>query len=117
MELGELIGLSDITEHHISIAHRLPSTKKVKDRMIVKFVHRETRDEFYQRRGRLAGKTSKDLSSIAQNQDQRLTSNKIYINESLTAYRKQLFGKIIQFKRANHFKYIYLDSKRKNTSS
>ena len=38
-EKGELIGLSDITVHHIPIAHRLPSTKKVKDTMIVKFIY------------------------------------------------------------------------------
>ena len=37
----------------ISIAHRLPPTKKVKDRLIVKFTRREKRDEMYRKRKNL----------------------------------------------------------------
>jgi hypothetical protein len=110
VELGELMGIANISEHHISIAHRLPSTRNVKDRLIAKFVHREMRDEFYRRRGRLAGKTSNDLPLISREYDQSTTStrpNKIHINESLTAYRKRLFGKSNHFKRDKHFKYIW----------
>ncbi|CAB4026782.1 Hypothetical predicted protein [Paramuricea clavata] len=29
VELGELMGIANISEHHISIAHRLPSTRNV----------------------------------------------------------------------------------------
>ena len=36
------------------------------------------------------------------------TSNsKIHISESLTGYRKQLFGRINDFKRKNHYKYLW----------
>jgi hypothetical protein len=104
VELGELMGIANISEHHISIAHRLPSTRNVKDRLIAKFVHREMRDEFYRRRCRLAGKTSNDLPLISREYDQSTTPtrpNKIHINESLTAYRKRLFGKLITLRGIN----------------
>lgn len=37
----------DLEASDISIAHRLPPSKKVKDRIIVKFTRREKRDEIY----------------------------------------------------------------------
>ena len=33
--------------------------------------------------------------------------NKIYINESLTSYRKRLFGRIKDYKRKNNVKYLW----------
>lgn len=96
----------ELTEQQISISHRLPPTKNVKDRMIVKFIHRDTRDEFYRRKSRLTGKTAKDLPLIAQELGTRNTG-KIHINESLTTYRKRLFGRVNAFKRERHFKYIW----------
>jgi hypothetical protein len=64
VELGKLIGY-DTEESHISTAHRLPNTSKTKDRMIVKFVRRATKDKIYRSKNNLAGKTSKDLPSVA----------------------------------------------------
>ena len=67
------------------MAHR--STKNVSDRMIVKFIRREMRDELYRRRGILAAKTSNGACSREGNQSTTSTrANKIRINESLTAY-------------------------------
>ena len=57
--------LSQYQRNLISTAHRLPNTKKVKDRIIVKFVHRDTRERIYRKRGNLAGKSTKDLPSVA----------------------------------------------------
>ena len=45
-EMSEIMGV-DLNENDISIAHRLQPTKKVKDRLIVKFTRREKRDEIY----------------------------------------------------------------------
>ena len=44
-EMSEIMGVN-LNENDISIAHHLPPTKKVKDRLIVKFTRREKRDEF-----------------------------------------------------------------------
>ncbi len=54
VELGHLMGV-EITQDHISTAHRLPSTRKVKERFIVKFVHRDTKDKFYKKRSNNLG--------------------------------------------------------------
>ena len=89
-ELGSALGIN-INENDISTAHRLPDTKKVKDRIIVKFVRLDVREEVYKR---LVGKCTTCLPSV---------------NEEigLTAYRKCLFGKIHAFKRDKNYKFIW----------
>lgn len=61
-EMSEVMGV-DLDVNDISIAHRLPPTKKVKDRLIVKFTRREKRDEIYRKRKNLKSKRTKDLPS------------------------------------------------------
>ena len=51
-EMSEIMGVN-LNVNDISIAHRLPPTKKVKDRLIVKFTRREKRDEIYSTRKNL----------------------------------------------------------------
>ena len=43
-EMSEIMGVN-LNENDISIAHRLPPTTILKDRLIVKFTRRENRDE------------------------------------------------------------------------
>jgi hypothetical protein len=98
----------EITQEHISTAHRLPSTRKVKERFIVKFVHRDTKDEFYKKRSKLAGKKSKDLLSVANEFGKSIhRAENIFISESLTPYRKKLFGRTNEFKKNNQWKYLW----------
>ena len=85
----------------ISIAHRLPPTKKVKDRLIVKFTRREKRDEIYSKRKNLKSKRTKPESAVVSHKAQ------IHVNESLTPYRKRLLGRILQFKRDHNYKFIW----------
>ena len=107
VEVGELMGI-DVTEDHISTAHRLPSTKKVPNGIIAEFVHRDKKEEFYKRQRQLTGKKSIDIPCVANEYGKSIyESNKIYINESLTPYRRKLFGKINEFKRTNKWKHIW----------
>ena len=102
VEVAELMGIDEITVHHISTAHRLPRTKTVPDRLIVTFVHCDMRDKFYASRGQLIGKTVKDLPLIkAEFGTSITTDSKIYINESLTRYRCKLFGRVNEFHKEN----------------
>ena len=106
-ELGSLIDV-DINEDQISTAHRLPDTKKVKNRIIVKFVHRDKREEIYKRRRNLSGKKSSHLPSVQSEMGKSVfNDNKIHINESLTSYRKMLFGRINAFKQKNNHKFLW----------
>ena len=95
IELASSIGV-DLAKDDISTAHRLPETKKVKDRLIVKFTRRDKREEMYKKRS--------NLKDRRQHGDR---SQRIHINESLTAYRKRLFGKINQFKKDHKYKYLW----------
>ncbi len=107
VQVGEMIGLN-VTEDHISTAHRLPPTKKVKNRIIVKFVHRDMKEAFYKNRSKLIGKKSKDVPLIASEYGKNIhESENIYINESLTLIRKKLLGRVNEFKRANKWRHLW----------
>ena len=90
-EMSEIMGVN-LNENDISIAHHLPSTKKVKDRLIVEFTRREKREEIYSNRKNLKSKWTKDLPSVVCKPESAVVSHKaqIHVNESLTPYRKQL---------------------------
>lgn len=106
-EVGSLIDV-DIGLNDISTTHRLPDTKKVKNRIIVKFVRRDKREEMYKNRRKLIGKNTSALPSVREEIGKSIPSgSKIHINESLTAYRKRLFGKIHKFKQDNNFKFLW----------
>ena len=89
-EIGSLIGV-EIEDSDIVAAHKLPDSKKVKNRMIVKFLQRQKREEVYKRRGNLAGKNTSHLpsQSVAETS---AGNSKTFINESLTTYHKSLLG-------------------------
>ena len=98
----------ELNYNSISTAHRLPDTKKIKNRIIVKFVHRDTREKVYKKRASLVRKSTKDLPSVAKNIGKSLQrANKIYINESLTSYRNRLFRRIHKLKKSNKFKFLW----------
>ncbi|PFX27356.1 hypothetical protein AWC38_SpisGene7936 [Stylophora pistillata] len=107
-EMSEIMGVN-LSPNDISIAHRLPPTKKVKDRLIVKFTRREKRDEIYNNRKRLKSKRTKDLPSVVCTPEYVAVSHKalIQVNESLTPYRKRILGRILQFKRDRNYKFIW----------
>jgi hypothetical protein len=80
VEIGNLLDLS-IKEEDISIAHCLPPTKHVMNRLIIKFVQHDIKEEFYKRRNRFTGKTTKDLPLIADEFGKTINmAEKIYIN-------------------------------------
>ncbi|CAB3992539.1 Hypothetical predicted protein [Paramuricea clavata] len=106
-EIGQLMGI-EIADHQISTAHRLPPTRKVKDKLIVKFVHRDTKDLFYKKRSKLVGKKSNDLPLVKREyENNNREFNNIYVNESLTARRRKLFGRVNEFKRSERWKHIW----------
>ena len=106
-EIGTLIG-AEIDDSHIAAVHRLPDSKNVKNRIIVKFLQRDKREEVYKKRKHLVGKNIRHLPSIQTEVGESISRvNKIYINESLTSYRKRLFGRIKDYNRKNNVKYLW----------
>ena len=88
-EMSEIMGVN-LNENDISIAHCSPPTKKVKDRLIVKFTRREKRAEIYSKRKNLKSKRTKDLPSMVCEPESAVVSHtaQIHVSESLTPYRK-----------------------------
>lgn len=106
-EVGALVGV-EINSDDISIAHRLPDSKNGKDRIIVKFLRRGKKDDIYKIRKKLTKKTIKDLPSVtAMIEETDIQSKRIFINESLTPYRRKLLGMINTFKKENNFKFLW----------
>ena len=106
MELASAIGVN-LNVNDISTKHRLPETRKVKDRLIVKFTRRDKREEMYKKRSNLKGKNLSCLPTFGRQHGDRSQRTSIHTNESLTAYRKRLFGKINQFKKDHKFKFLW----------
>ena len=106
-EIGSLIGV-EIDDSDIATAHRVPATEKVKNSLIVKFLRREKREDVYKKRKNFIGKNTSHLPTVAEMNSPE--NSKIYINESLTNYRKRLFGQIKQYKRMNNVKYLWTNN-------
>ena len=98
----------ELNKNSVSTAHRLPDTKKIKNRIIVKFVHRDTREKVYKKRASLVRKSTKNLPFVAKETGKSIQrANIIYINESLTSYKNRLFGRIHKFKKSDKFKFLW----------
>lgn len=107
MELASAIGF-EVVDNDISAIHQLPATKKEKDGLIIKFTSRDKREKFYKRRSNLKGKYNSILPTIRTHYAQRTHRfNKVHINESPTAYRKRLFGRINSFKKNHNYKFLW----------
>ena len=64
--------------------------------------------EIKEKRRNLMGKNISNLPSVQAAMGLAATSNnKIHINESLTGYRKQFFGRNNDFKRKNNYKCLW----------
>ena len=65
-------------------------------------------DKFYSSRGKLIGKSAKDIPLISETLGtNNAEDSKIFINESLTLYRRRLFGRVNEYKRNNKRKHIW----------
>ena len=96
----------------ISTAHPPPTFDKNRDsKIIVKFTRRDTKNEFYNNRRKVAGRKVSQLSSLS-DLHRRQGDKKIYISESLTAQRKSLFGKVNRIKKKLQWKYIWTNNGR-----
>ena len=86
----------------------LKKSKIVSKIIIMKFLHRVTREKVYKKRASLMRKSMKDLPSVAKKIEKSIQrANKIYFSESLTSYRNRLFGRIHKFRKSNKFKFLW----------
>ena len=104
--VGNLIGV-EIKDEDISISHRLAAKNsqtgltRNDPAIIVKFVRRGVRDQFYTARKHLRGKSTKDIGLS------RTSEHNIYIGESLTQQNRQLFNSCLEKKRQLKYKFIW----------
>ena len=109
--LGQEMG-SELDDSDISIAHFLPTFSDVKDdKVIVKFTRRETRNEFYSKRKSVAGRKASTFDSFKEH-DLAGAEKKVYIGESLTPFRKKLFGAVNKIKKKLEWKFIWTNNGR-----
>ena len=104
-QIGSLMGLT-LEESEISVSHRLPSRSSSSGGtpsppIIVKFTQRDTRDRFYRLRSKLKDFSTGNIGLG------RVAENKIFIQESLTPKKKDLFRNCLEFKKRKSFKFIW----------
>ena len=81
-----------IEDKDISISHRIKSDSAI-SRIIEKFIRSHVRDDLYKTRSKLKNLTIDDIGLGRQGE------NKIFIQESLTPSRRELFHKSNEFKK------------------
>lgn len=89
----------DFSEQDISISHRLPAAVGRIKPIIVKFVRRDVRDAILKKKRNLVNLSSQDLGLEG--------TSRLFINESLTANSRAILNKAKEFKRRNHFKFVW----------
>ena len=94
-----------LQDNDISIAHPIPTYKVgAPPKLIVKFTRRSVRDKSYLNRRKLARKKAKfkDLPNL------NLSSEAdVFVSESLTSFKKKLFGDVNNLKKHLKWKYIW----------
>ena len=100
--VGNLIGVP-LQEKDISVAHPISTYREdAPPKLIVKFTRRCVRDRFYSNRRKLVKKKAKDLPNL------NLSSQAdVFISESLTPFKKKLFGDVNKVKKKLKWKYIW----------
>lgn len=98
--IGSLVDVC-IEDKDISISHRIKSGTIAISPIIVKFTRRGVGDNLYKARTKLKNITSGNLGLGRQG------GNKIFIQESLTSSRKDLFHDCNEFKKKFKFRYIW----------
>ena len=100
--IGDVIGVP-LQDNDISIAHPIPTYKVgAPPKLVVKFTRRSLRNKFYSNRRKLARKKAKDLPNL------NLSSEAdVFISESLTPFKKKLFGDANKVKKHLKWKYIW----------
>ena len=100
----------DLNCEDISVSHRLSDGTHTRSdgvhvkrvpAIMVKFTKRSDRDNFYQARKRLKGKSTRDIGFT------RRPNQPIYISESLTKKNKELFNICVKAEKAFGFKFIW----------
>lgn len=98
-EIGSLIGV-EFEDSDIAAAHKFPDSKKVENRMIVKFLQKEKTEEVYEKRENLVGKKTLVICLRMQSAAETGAGNsKIFINEALIVIVKGYSGESRNLKR------------------
>ena len=107
-KIGALIDV-DINDTDISISHRIPSsndgasgsTSFRHPAIVVKFTNRKNRDLFYKARSKLKIYNTSNIG-LGRNGE-----SKIYIQESLTEAKRNLFKSCLKFRKDQKYKFIW----------
>ena len=97
--VGNLVRV-EIGPSDISVSHWLPSKSGRTPAIIAKFTKRSTRDKLFNAKASLRNYRSSDIGIAS-------SSEKLYINESLTQRARDLFSRVRDFKRIHGFKYAW----------
>ena len=100
--VGNVIGVP-LQDNDISIAHPISTfNEDAPPKLIVNFTRRSIRNKLYSNRRKLARKKAKDLPNLNLSSDAD-----VFIAESLTPFKKRLFGEVNKVKKKLKWRYIW----------
>ena len=97
IRVGEILNV-EIKPEDIEISHKLK--RKYTNAVIVKFLSHKVKTKLYKQRTKLKNVKVSDLFPSFANAT-RDTGQRIFINENLTSYRRELFGKVNKKRKDN----------------
>ena len=77
-QVGSLAGV-EIDDRHIAAAHKLPASKNVKNRLIVKFIQRDKKEELYKNRKNLVGDNISHCLRLKMEMERSLLTNPLLV--------------------------------------
>ena len=99
--VASIIGV-ELEESDISVSHRLGTSYQNQPKsIIVKFTRREKRDKMYLAKNKLKDLGTKDLGYT------RFNNSNIFMVESLTSKRRNLFKDSLQVKKSEGYRYLW----------
>ena len=97
--VAENFNVQNFRQEQIETAHRIPNRDKDKPSvLIIQFKHRESRNQWLEQKKRIVTN-----DNIYRNGNRR----RVYLNENMTPYYKNLFWKTKNYARSNNIKYVW----------
>ena len=98
--MASIIGV-ELEKSDISVSHRLGTSYQSQPKSIVKFTRWEKRDKMYLAKNKLKDLGTKDLGYT------RFNNSNIFMVESLTNERRDLFKDSLQVKKSEGYRYLW----------
>ncbi|KAJ4446140.1 hypothetical protein ANN_12832 [Periplaneta americana] len=106
-QISEVIGSSELVQHDVSIAHRIPSRPGKMRPIVIRFTKRRSRDEWLQLFRNEAKKDDSGPGIATKKVNRELPEGRITAGDQLTAVTRDLLNKTRDAARLKNYKFVW----------